>query len=216
MLFWEALQVSGDGRASRREMPTVNIHCRRLPYDRRCSALTRSGVRCRGRIREGREFCPFHDPEVLAEARRRRAHQPPPNRRRLSHLPDGYLRKLKSRRAVGEAMDRLYRELRLEIISPEMGRVLFGILTRLLDSQLVESGPCPERSKAARLSPKLSELLTRSELAAWRRAVENATSPSQKVVPRHPAAPFERAMAQRNGVRPAESDAVSHPLPAAS
>jgi hypothetical protein len=98
--------------------------------------------------------------------------------RRLSHLPDGYLRKLTNRAAVGNAMDRLYRELRLGIVTNEMGSVLFGILTRLLDSGLVDSGKLTaaagNRSKANRLRPKLNEWLTRPERAAWQRAVANA------------------------------------------
>jgi hypothetical protein len=75
-------------------------------------------------------------------------------------------------------MDRLYRELRLGIVTNEMGLVLFNILTRLLDSGLVDSGKLTatagNRSKATRLRPKLNEWLTRSERAAWRRAVANA------------------------------------------
>jgi hypothetical protein len=73
-------------------------------------------------------------------------------------------------------MDRLYREIRLGIVTPEMGRVLFDILTRLQDSNLVASGPRPERTKAARMRPKLTELLTRQERAAWKRAVDHATA----------------------------------------
>jgi hypothetical protein len=75
-------------------------------------------------------------------------------------------------------MDRLYRELRLGIVTNEMGLVLFNILTRLLDSGLVDSGKLTatagNRSKATRLRPKLNELLTRSERTAWQRAVANA------------------------------------------
>jgi hypothetical protein len=94
------------------------------------------------------------------------------------HLPDGYLRKLSNAAAIGHAMDRLYREVRLGIITTEMGRVLFNILTRLMDSDLIKSGPCPQRTRAARIRPRLADLLTREERAAWRNAVDNAPSPS--------------------------------------
>lgn len=176
MLFWEALNASNSHhRLESRHERTLTLRAQRLPYDRRCTALTKSGSRCRGRVREGAEFCPFHDPALTAERRRRIASKGGRNHHRLSHIPDGYLRKLKSRAAVGEAMDRLYREVRLGIVSAEMGAVLFNILTRLLDSGLVESGPCPQRTRAARIKPKLSALLTREERAAWQKAVSNDT-----------------------------------------
>ena len=72
-------------------------------------------------------------------------------------------------------MDRLYREVRLGIITPEMGTVLFKIVTRLLDAGLCDAGPgnnaSSGRSRADRIRPKLSELLTRTERTAWRRAI---------------------------------------------
>jgi hypothetical protein len=95
-------------------------------------------------------------------------------KRRLAHLPDGYLRKLSNRRAVAEAMDRLYREVRLGRVTLEMGEVLFRILTRLLDSGLVDVGLFPQRTKAGRIRPRLAELLTRDERSAWRKATANA------------------------------------------
>ena len=179
MLMWERLtsttpvdSKSGSGPAA----STKVIH--RLPYDKRCVAITKTGKRCKGGIREGADFCPFHDPSVSAERRRRDAAKGGKGHHRLSRLPDGYLQKLTSRRAVGQAMDRLYRELRLGIVTPEMATVLFNILTRLLDSGLCErEGSSPQggrRSKAERLRPKLVELLTRAEQQAWRKAVANA------------------------------------------
>jgi hypothetical protein len=179
MLLWETLYVRPEKRQrDGNGNGTTNSRTRRLPFDRRCSALTKSGKRCRGRIREGTEFCPFHDPAVSRERRRQIASKGGRRRRRLAHLPDGYLRRLTSRRAVGDAMDRLYREVRLGVITPEMGTVLFRVLTRILDSGLCDSAPTrvgsSGRSKTDRIRPKLSELLTRAERTAWRRAVANA------------------------------------------
>ena len=178
MLFWEALTLPRE-RNGGTATANVPILCpQRLPFDKRCSVVTKSGKRCRGRIRTGTEYCPLHDPAIIARRRRRPTPQGVRAHRRLSHLPDGYLRKLSNRAAVGHAMDRLYREVRLGIVTAEMGGVLFNILTRLLDAGLVDSGKAAttagNRSKAARLRPKLSELLTRSERAAWQRAVANA------------------------------------------
>ena len=135
MLFWEFLHNTNpparfhkipDGAPE----PAVT---QRLPYDTQCTATTKVGARCRGRIRQGRDFCPFHDPQLLADRRRRMSENGTKDRRlRLSHIHGGYLRKLKSRAAIGEAMDRLYREVRMGSVSLEMGTVLLGILTRLL------------------------------------------------------------------------------------
>lgn len=118
-----------------------------------------------------------HDPEFIDKRRRRRADGNAQGRRRMTHLPDGYLRKLSNRRSVGDAMDRLYREVRLGVITPDMGGVMFQILTRLLDSGLANANGAPRaphRSKAARVRPKLQDVLTRAERAAWRKAVASA------------------------------------------
>ena len=199
MLLWESLSVPTEPASiGKINGSTPTVRTLRLPYDKRCTALTKSGTRCRGRIRPGREFCLFHDPEMTAERRRRMAAKAAQSRRRLTHLPDGYLRKLTSVAAVGQAMDRLYREVRLGVITPEMGKVLFGILTRLLDNGLVATGPCPERSRAARIRPKLRDLLTRAERVEWAQAVANASTLSADVKPKQQLTrPFERAVANR-------------------
>ena len=179
MLLWETLNVcptdASDKEGDEGDLPR---RTQRLPFDKRCAALTKTGRRCRGRIREGLEFCAFHDPAVTAERRRRNAAKGGRSRHRLSHLPDGYLRKLTNRAAVGNAMDRLYREIRLGVIPPAMGRIMFEILTRLLDSGLLADHStrpgASRRSKADRLRPKFKDLLTHAERRAWREAVANA------------------------------------------
>ena len=191
MLFWEILS-----RPNTRPIhesvahPVARPLSQRLPYDTRCSTLTRSGKRCRGRVRKGSDFCTLHDPEIME--RRRRAGTPDRKsaRYRLSHLPDGYLRKLSNRSAVGNAMDRLYREVRLGIISPDMGAVLFEILVRLMDSGLLDHSRVLDvtRCKADRLRPKVKELLTRSERAAWKKAIAGAPA---NVIAHHSGRPVE-------------------------
>lgn len=202
MLLWEVLSVPTDQPPT----PPTNGHAppphtMRLPYDKRCAAITKGGTRCRGKIRSGGDFCIFHDPELAAK-RRRRPTPADQKRRRLMHLPDGYLRKLTSIRTVGEAMDRLYREVRLGIVTVEMGEVLLSILTRMVDSALVTTGPCPERTRAAKIRPKVSELLTRGERAAWRRAVDNgmASSILEERKPGHGGRPVRKAA---DGLQPA-------------
>lgn len=178
MLLWETLMEGKEANVSKHSNGVKRAtRAPRLPYDTQCAALTRSGKRCRCRIRKGSDFCLFHDPEMSAELRRRRAAKGGHNKRKLSHIPGGYLRKLTDQRAVGQAMDRLYREVRLGLVTPEMGKVLFDILTRIMDSGLCDQSngakPFSTRTKASRLRPKVSEMLTRVEKAAWRKAVKN-------------------------------------------
>ena len=192
MLFWEALTLPRERNGGPATAQPDVLCPQRLPFDKRCAVVTKSGKRCKGRIRPRTNHCQLHDPALAAQRRLRPAPKGVRAHRRLSHLPDGYLRKLTNRASVGNAMDRLYRELRLGIVTDEMGSVLFGILTRLLDSGLVDSGKliatAGDRSKASRLRPKLRELLTRSERAAWQRAVANApASVLQAHDPQHPA-----------------------------
>jgi hypothetical protein len=196
MLLWEMLtrpvvREANGGGAIGQTVPVMM----RLPYDTRCCVITKSGKRCRGRICKGSDYCPLHDPAVVERREQGSAVARAKRRNRLVYLPDGYLRKLTKRAAVGNAMDRLYREIRLGIITPEMGGVLFGILTRLMDSGLLDGGrvvnPANSRSRADRLRPKMKELLTRAERAAWQKAIAGAP-PS--VVAQHSGrrAPVER------------------------
>lgn len=181
MLFWEALNrpknteegtpIEETGSAT--TTPPV-MRSARLPYDRRCSALTKAGSRCRGRTIHHGEFCLFHDPEIAEKRRRTMATSRARRRRRLSRLPDGYLRKLTTTAAIGSAMDRLYREIRLGVITPEMGGVMFAILSRLLDSDIVPAAKRPSRTKASRFGPKLRAVLTLGERRAWNKAVNQA------------------------------------------
>jgi len=175
-LLWEALRSRLDVPNAEPMTPSGStLRTPRLPCDKQCAAATRSGKRCRGRVREGSEFCPFHDPSLSEERRRHIAAMGGRSHHRLSHLPDGYLRKLTNRRAVAEAMDRLYREVRNGVISPEMGTVLFNVLTRMLDKGLCDAKPngggASRRSKIDRIRPELGDLLTRADTSAWREAV---------------------------------------------
>lgn len=179
MLLWEALATKPDEeRLQARPQTPAPCHTQRLPFDKRCIASTKSGHRCKGKIYRDTEWCIFHHPELAAKRQatlaQKRANK---ERNSVEKMPVQYLRKLSDRRSVGQAMDRLYRDLLGGRATPEMGRVLFGILERLLDSGLADLKTvpkAPQRSKAAKMRPKLERLLTRAERAAWKRAIENA------------------------------------------
>lgn len=203
MLLWEMLEArtpptaDTQARGASVSSTSTRSHTKRLPFDLFCCAVTKSGRRCRGKIRKDSEYCVFHDPELATKRQKALRSTPAKRRRKLSHLPDGYLRKLSDHRAIGQAMDRLYREIRLGIITPDMGRVMFAVLTRILDSGLADLNGAPKsvsRTKAARLRPKLADLLTRTEKAAWKKAVAKSQSP-QPTPPRRPEqTPVERAV----------------------
>lgn len=196
MLLWELLsrpsvRIINEGGSNELAIPLSH----RLPYDTRCRTITKSGKRCRGKIRKGSEFCALHDPDVVERRRVAPAPSRSSARYRLSHLPDGYLRKLSNRAAIGNAMDRLYREIRLGIISPQMGQVLFDVLTRLMDSELLNDSRIIDvtRCKADRLRPKMKDWLTRAERTAWKKTVENAPS---SVLAHHTGRPVDRVVEQ--------------------
>ncbi len=179
-LLWEALRFRNENREGRQgPVPPAQSQpmCTREPKQTQCAATTRSGKRCKGKARPGQDFCPFHDPALTAEQRREIAAKGGKSHRRLSHLPDGYLRKLQTPAAVGEAMDRLYREVRLGIVDATMGRTLMDILTRLHD-RLMRKPPAkaapaaptlvrPDRAEKVR--PKLDEALSQAEKIAWQK-----------------------------------------------
>ncbi len=212
MLFWEA--VNGKKRRKRALVDELGLgQGLRLPYDNRCRGTTKVGKRCRARIREGSEYCVFHDPEVPGDVRRRIAAKGGKSKRRLSHIPGGYLRPLTERSSIAKAMDRLYREVRLGVLTPEMGRVLFDILCRLLDTDFSESGSAPatrRRDSVYRQRGKLEDLLQPQDLEAWDNAVARAPQSHFQL------SDEERIQATLDAERKGQSAPGAAALPAAS
>jgi hypothetical protein len=159
------------------QVPVLAPKPRRSQFDKRCAAKTKYGRQCRARIVEGSDYCSFHDPNMTKDQRRRNAAKGGRSNRNLSHIVDGYLRPLNDEEAVGQAMDRLYREVRLGKVTPDMGRVLLVILVRLLREGLAKPTN-PQRdfkkTKAYKFGHKLDALLTEKEKKAWQRAVNKA------------------------------------------
>jgi hypothetical protein len=177
-LLWESLQIEApQTQEGKPAVVQTALRSHRLPYDSRCVAVAKTGRRCKARVRKGSEFCAFHDPAISQESRRKNAAKGGRSHNRIASLPDGYLRKLTNRASVGSALDRLYRETRQGMITVEMARVLFDILTRILDSNLLEERPAGRTrrvSKVDRIRPRMESLLTAAERRRWRRALANA------------------------------------------
>jgi hypothetical protein len=185
MLLWE--QMRELKRVSKQQpekkfddatkVPVIAPKPPRSQFDKRCAAKTKYGRQCRARIVEGSDFCSFHNPNMTKDQRRRNAAKGGRSNRNLSHVLDGYLRPLNNEEAVGQAMDRLYREVRLGKVTPDMGRVLLVILVRLLREGFAKPKD-PKRdfkkTKAYRFGRKLDALLTEKEKNAWQRAVNKA------------------------------------------
>ena len=133
----------------------------RLPGDNRCAALTKTGRRCKGRTRNGSQYCIFHDPSLDLGARRRAARTRPRARKRTQYHMNGVASRLTTRRGINAALDRLYNDTRAGLIPPEAGQVLFNMLERLWDAysknRAAGTASGEDRSRAARLCRKLAK-----------------------------------------------------------
>ena len=84
MLLWEALEKPQRNAKEASPGEAEPSRVVRLPYDTRCVAVTKSGRRCRGKSRDGKDYCIFHDPEVAAK---RQAAMAKGRRNRKSPIP---------------------------------------------------------------------------------------------------------------------------------
>ena len=133
----------------------------RLPGDKRCAANTKAGTRCKGRSRNGSQYCIFHDPSIDLAARRRAADNKPKTKKRTQYHLDGVASRLTTRQGITAALDRLYNDTRAGLVTPETGQVLFNALERLLEayykSRAAKTSSRQDRSRAARLCRKLAK-----------------------------------------------------------
>ena len=133
----------------------------RLPGDKRCAGMTKAGTRCKGRSRNGSQFCIFHDPSIDLAARRRAAGHKPKTKKRTQYHLDGVASRLTTRQGITAALDRLYNDTRAGLVAPETGQVLFNALERLLEAynktRATKTGSGQDRSRAARLCRKLAK-----------------------------------------------------------
>ena len=144
MLLWEA--VGGKRFRSQSSTPTIqpiSTRVRSMQAGDRCTAHTRVGRQCRCRRARGSEFCAFHDPEISARIRAKAKAKREARKRQLASLPDAYLKTLTSPDGVGTALEHLFREVRLGVISPRTAQVMLAIVDRLLayDRLLKTVGP---------------------------------------------------------------------------
>ena len=133
-LLWEAAHDSGMSKKGRQGVvQPISSRLRSIQQPDRCTAITRVGRRCRCKKAEGSDFCSFHDPVISAQIREKAQAKREAKKRELSSLPEGYLKTLSTIDGIADALDRLYREVRLGIVSPRTASVMLAIIDRLLE-----------------------------------------------------------------------------------
>ena len=133
MLLWEAVSTRKPPQQGRQTViQPVTARLRSLQPPDRCTAVTRVGRHCRCRKAPGSEFCAFHDPVLSAQIREKAQAKREERRRQLGALPEGYLKTLTNVDGIASALDRLYREVRLGVVSPRTAAVMLAIVDRLL------------------------------------------------------------------------------------
>ena len=132
-ILWEAF-----GRNSLSKVPptgtvqAISTRQRSLQRDDICTARTHAGRQCRCRKARGSEFCNFHDPEISARIREQARLKREARKKQMAALPAGYLKSLNSPDGVPSALDNLFREVRLGVVSPRTANVMLSIIDRLL------------------------------------------------------------------------------------
>lgn len=144
MLLWEA--VGNKNLRSGSKQATVQVistRVRSMQATDRCTANTRVGRQCRCRRAKGSNFCAFHDPEISARIRAKAKAKREARKRQLAALPEAYIKTLASPEGIGTALEHLFREVRLGVVSPRTAQVMLAIVDRLLayDRLLKTVGP---------------------------------------------------------------------------
>jgi len=162
MLLWEAV---GKNKMPRKGVQAVaqpiSTRLRGIQAQDRCEAMTRNGRRCRCRKARESSFCNFHDPEISARIRQRAAEKRAERKAALAGLPTEYTKSLGSMDGIVAALDGLFREVRLGVVSPRTASIMISIVDRLMiyDKLVSEGGK-------RRVSKRLRAQEVRAQLAA--------------------------------------------------
>lgn len=178
MLLWEAVgkkKIANKPAAG--TVKAITTRHRHIQADDRCMANTRIGRRCRCRRASGSEFCNFHDPAIAAQIRERAKAKRETKRRQLAGLPEEYMRTLTSPDGIAHALEHLFREVRLGVVSTRTAQILLGILDRMLayDRLLGTVGPrkANRKIRAREVHHQVMQLLEELRLDAPPAPVSN-------------------------------------------
>ncbi len=135
MLLWEAVsgkKITKSGAGSQPAVKAISTRQKHMSVGDRCGAHTRVGRRCRCRRANGSEFCNFHDPEISARIRAASKAKRDARKQQLAALPEGYLKTLATTDGIVNALENVYREVRLGVISTRTASVLLAIIDRMI------------------------------------------------------------------------------------
>lgn len=177
-LLWEAVgnskPISNRGKAG--VVQPISTRIRSMQRVDRCSARTRAGRQCRCRKANGSEFCNFHDPEIAARIREAARAKREKRKQCLANLPEGYPKSLNSNDGIATALDTLYREVRLGVVSPRTASVMLSIIDRLLvyDKLVATHGrrKTSKKLRAQEVRQQLLEVIEEMQLPAPARPVK--------------------------------------------
>jgi hypothetical protein len=174
MLLWEAV---GGKKVPKSGGPTkvqpISTRLRSIQAPERCEAITRAGRRCRCRRATESQFCNFHDPAIAARIRASAAHKRAERQAALAGLPAAYMKSLSTVDGITGALDGLFREVRLGVVSPRTAGIMLSIIDRLMIyDKLVSEGArrrVDKRLRAHEVRRQLAAVIEEMKLPAPQR-----------------------------------------------
>lgn len=191
MLLWEAV---GGKKVPKQNVPTkvqpISTRLRGIQASDRCEAITRAGRRCRCRRAHESQYCNFHDPEIAARIRQRAREKRAERQAALAGLPVEYMKSLGSVDGIVAALDGLFREVRLGVVSPRTAGIMLSIIDRLMIyDKLVSEGArrrVNKRLRAHEVRAQLAAVIEEMKLPPPQRPVKQvtatATPPQRRMV----------------------------------
>jgi hypothetical protein len=174
MLLWEAV---GGKKVPKAGVPTkvqaISTRLRSVQASDRCESITRSGRRCRCRKAKESQFCNFHDPQISALIRERARQKRAERQAALAGLPAEYMKSLSTVDGIVGALDGLFREVRLGVVSPRTAGIMLSIIDRLMIyDKLVSEGArrrVDKRLRAHEVRAQLAAVIDEMKLPAPQR-----------------------------------------------
>ena len=191
MLLWEAVGGKKPQHQQSKNAPKPIITTRRLRSvqpDDRCTATTRIGRRCQCRRAKDSVYCNFHDPEISARIREKARQKREERKAQLANLPDGYMKSLNTADGIASALDNLYREVRLGVVSPRTAQVMLAIIDRLLvyEKLLADNGRrrVNKKQRGQEIREQLAAVMDELKLPAPARPVKTTVTSVNSNQPR--------------------------------
>lgn len=187
MLLWEAVGGKKVPKRVSTVAQPISTRVRGMQANDRCEAMTRGGRRCRCRKARESHFCNFHDPVISARIRERAAQKRAERKAAMAGLPQEYMKSLSSFDGIVGALDGLFREVRLGVVSPRTASMMLSIIDRLMiyDKLVREGGRrrVNKRMRAQEVRTQLLAVIEEMKLPAPPRPVKSVSAQSGKSTP---------------------------------